>query len=399
MKKILIFTLVFLTLFMNTVFGAGELEFDFPAEQGMILYDIKGDRVLYSQNDDDKYYPASTTKLITALTALDYLGLDDSITVGEEINLLPANSSKADLVMGEKISFKDLLAGLILPSGNDAANVIAVNAARKANPEKKYTSSEAIDVFGKMMTEKASKLGAKKSNFVNPHGLQDDNHYSTPADMLIITKAVLKNDTIRTLVKTVSYEVGGKIPHTFVNTNIYLHKKLDEIAYLNAKGTNKDYNPAVTGVKTGFTNQAGRCVIFSASKAGIDLIGIIYKSDMDSIWSEGSQMMNRVFDKMVYMDTFKKGGTVTSLALRTRVLGAKEKAKVICQKKVVYLIDSEEAENVKEKVTIDESKLKEMDGYYQVVNDIPKGEIIGKLEYFSGDQLLAAADLSLDTSV
>ena len=151
-----------------------------------VLYDTANDIILYKKNADAKCYPASTTKLLTAIVANKILDNDEVITVGNEITLIGEDSSVAGLEVGQKLTAKQLLYAMLLPSGNDAAYTIAVASARKFKENDKLPAKEAIEVFAELMNDAATELGAEHSHFTNPDGFHDKNHYTTALDMVKI---------------------------------------------------------------------------------------------------------------------------------------------------------------------------------------------------------------------
>jgi len=242
-------------------------------------------KVLFERNSRKKMYPASLTKVLTALLAIEELDLNDTITVGREINLKALDASGAGLVVGEKISVSDLLRALLIPSGNDAAYTVAVQVARKKANDPSMSIQQAVDYFAKMMTERAKELGAENSNFVNPHGYHDDNHYSTAYDMYLITKEAMKHEIFREIVSTQYYSIKNdenaesgdkKVEHSWVNRNLMLRKK-GEYYYENA-----------TGVKTGYTSKAGNCLISSAEKDKLSVILVTMNFPTEKERWEGS---------------------------------------------------------------------------------------------------------------
>ena len=154
-----------------------------------ILYEVSTDTVLMEQDADMKLFPASTTKLMTALVALEYGNPDDTVTVtSEAVDGLYELGSASYLLNGEQIAFMDLMRYLLIGSGNDAANALAIHV------------SGSIEGFVDLMNNKAQELGMDNTNFVNPHGLHNEDHYTTARDLLTLTKAVMKNDIIAELV-------------------------------------------------------------------------------------------------------------------------------------------------------------------------------------------------------
>jgi D-alanyl-D-alanine carboxypeptidase (penicillin-binding protein 5/6) len=212
-----------------------------------IVIESSTNRVLYEQNARSKKYMASTTKILTALVTILNANMSDIITVNNET--IGVEGSSIYLEAGEKLSVKDLLYGLMLRSGNDCAETLAV-----------YCSGS-IENFAKLMNETARNCGATNSNFINPHGLHDDNHYTTAKDLALITSVAMKNQQFREIVSTKSV----KIPFTTRDTYRYLVNKNKML---------KDFEGS-TGVKTGYTKKAGRCLVSSCVRNGMELICVV----------------------------------------------------------------------------------------------------------------------------
>lgn len=234
---------------------------------GAGVFNLTTKEVLYSQNIYDKLYPASTTKILTAYIILRDCNLNSVVIVSEDAAVQEeAGSSVAGLKEGDNITVRDLLYGLILPSGNDAAEALA------------EFHSGSLDAFADVMNATALELGATGSHFVNPSGLPDTNHYTTVYDMYLIFKEALQNpdfvELISTKSKTITYtSVNGKtIEKTYRNTNGYF------TGYTKAPG---DFT--IIGGKTGTTGAAKYClVLYSQNEAGEDIISIVFKADCKS---------------------------------------------------------------------------------------------------------------------
>lgn len=231
--------------------------------QGGGIFNVTKNEVLYSQNLFKKLYPASTTKILTAYIIIKDCNLDDVVIVSESAANQPKDSSLAGLRTGDNITVNDLLYGLMLNSGNDAADALAEH------------HSGSVEEFAKVMTEEAHKLGATNSQFSNAHGLTDKRHYTTVYDMYLIFNAALKQEKfveiISTRSKSVTYtNVNGSTVHkTYNNGNQYLS---------GAQETPKGVQ--VIGGKTGTTYAAGFClVLYCKNEAGEDIISIVYKAD------------------------------------------------------------------------------------------------------------------------
>jgi len=234
---------------------------DITAESGL-LCGSGGSSLLYEKNAFEKLNPASTTKIMTCLIALEKGDLDKTVTVGNEIDISEAGVSLAGLKKGDKITLRQLLFALMLPSGGDAANAIAV------------AVSGSIDSFVSEMNDRAAKIGAVDTHFVNAEGLTDPGHYTTAYDMYLILHEAMKNDTFRKIAGTSSYTAeytasdGSAVKKTWKNTNLYLIDKADEPSGLSP----------VAG-KTGTTLAAGSCLaLVSRTKSGAEYYSVILKA-------------------------------------------------------------------------------------------------------------------------
>lgn len=237
-----------------------------------MLYDYTNGKILFEKNAYAKCYPASTTKLLTASVALHYMSENEIITVGNEIEMVGYNSSVCGIQKGYKMTLSQLIMGLMIDSGNDAAYTIAVNVARKHSGNKNMSNQAAIEYFASLMNSYARQLGATSSNFVNPDGYHDPKHYSTVHDLLLITKNAMQFQTIKKAGSTYKMEVlllsGEKM--TFKSTNALINPN------------SKYYYSSATGLKTGTTSAAGNCLISTAKKNNRILIAITISSPTDA---------------------------------------------------------------------------------------------------------------------
>ena len=222
-----------------------------------ILIDAKTGEVLFEKNSNQKAYPASTTKILTAYIALSqgYSMNEQIIPSRNAVMSVPKGSSIAYFSENEILTLEQVLYGLLLPSGNDAANILAEHI------------SGSTSAFADLMNATAKELGATNSNFINANGLHNDNHYTTAADLAKIAYATMKIEKFREIVSQTKYDMPptniSKTSRTFLNTNKLL---LSGGEY---------FYPYATGIKTGYTNQAGNCLVASASKDGLDLITVV----------------------------------------------------------------------------------------------------------------------------
>ncbi len=257
--------------------------------KGAVLMDRDSGEILFSKHKDRKLYPASITKVLTALVVVENVKLDDLVVVGDEVKLIADDGSKAGLKVGDTYTVEDLLMGLMLVSGNDAANTLAVHTARVQSGDMDMEPKAAIEHFVGLMNDKAKELGAENSHFVNPHGYHHRDHYTTAYDMALITKAATNHPEIERIGSTDRYEVNG---HMWINTN-----------YMVVEGSTGFY-PFATGLKTGHTSKAQYCLITTAKKEGKNLISVILKSTSTGRWKDARALMDFGFDHKA-INTYK----------------------------------------------------------------------------------------------
>lgn len=238
---------------------------DSQVAEGAGTFNLATNSVVYAKNIYKKLYPASTTKIMTAYLVLKYYAddLDSFVTVSEYAADQASDSSVCGLKAGDVIKLRDLLYGLMLRSGNDAAIAIA-----------EHVSGDAAS-FASLMNEEAKALGATQTHFVNPNGLPDPEHYTSVYDLYLIFQAAVQNEAFVELISTKSYDViytdanGESVERTWENTNQYLTGQ-----------TKTPEGFQVIGGKTGTTGEAGYClVLYSYNPAGEPIISIVLKAD------------------------------------------------------------------------------------------------------------------------
>ena len=222
-----------------------------------LLIDLNTGRTIFEQNADEQVYPASLTKIMTCLLALENGNLSDTVTITENAYAdLVSGSSTADLQVGEQLRLEDLLYCMMVESGNEAANAVAEHI------------GGTIEDFVKMMNERAYELGCTHTHFMNPHGLHNESHYTTARDLSLIVQAALKSENFRTITNTAEYT----LPATNLSDERVL-KTTNMLIFQNSG--NRYYYPKAIGIKTGYTTPAGRCVISAAKSSGMYLLSII----------------------------------------------------------------------------------------------------------------------------
>lgn len=268
---------------------------------GCVLIEYNSGKILAEKQAFTKMYPASTTKVITAIITLENSNLTDLVTASyEAVMTIPNGYNNVVIEVGETLTVEQLLNLLLLPSGNVAGNILAEHVAGS------------IDSFVTMMNTKAIELGCENTHFANPYGKQDENHYSTPYDLALIARYAMGNDIFRQIVQKTSFtlEPTNKcdVSRTYKNTN--------DMLQLNSKY----YDERVIGIKTGYTNGAKNCLIACGydSKSGLELISVVLgggttESGLSERYLDTKTLLDFGFDNFKFEKIAHKNSTITEV--------------------------------------------------------------------------------------
>lgn len=326
-----------------------------------VLLDGISGQVLYQENGSDMNYPASTTKLLTALVAAQRGRLEQTITVTPEAVALPPDSSTCWLQAGEQQSLEDLLYGLLLPSGNDCAAAIAEG-----------VGNGDADQFVKWMNETARELGATHSQFTNPHGYHDPNHYTTAMDLALISRAALQNPTVLRISGTPEYYWPGKseLNGTYLNHNEMLA-----------------LYPDTVGGKTGFTDEARRTLVNAAQRGDRLLIGVLMgEEDREQQYQDMIDLLDYGFSQFTQRELLVAGTYPSSL---TVVDGAAQEVAVAPA--TGYKISVPQSGTPTVRTTVEAPE--------QLTAPIRAGQEVGSIEVREGERLLAKVPLLAQADV
>ncbi len=317
-----------------------------------VAIDTINGRILYSKNAYSRRQMASTTKMMTAILAIEKGDLNDIVTVSKRAAYV--GGSQAHLKVGEKIKLEYLLYALMLPSGNDAAIAIAEHIAGN------------VENFVAMMDEKALEIGAKNTKYGSPHGL-DRNNYSTAYDLAIIARYCLTNPIFAEVVKTKSKVVpreGMENGKEYTNTNEMLHS----------------YEGA-DGVKTGYTGPAGRCLVTSATRDGWQVISVVLGANSKYSRSNDSRkILNYVFSNFPLITVLPDGQEMISIPV---VKGKKEKVYAINKGEISMHLNDTELANIEREFIVPE----------QLTAPIKRGQKIGKVVLRLGESPIGSCEL------
>ena len=373
LKKFFVFFILFIVVcssFSNVLAvslseNTAELEKNLGSEAVLIMESSTG-KVIYEKNGYAKKYPASTTKILTAILAIEHCNLDESATASEfAITSIPSGYSTANIQIGETLSVKDLLNVLMIQSANEAAVILAEHV------------SGSVEAFSELMNQKAEEIGCKNTHFVNANGVHSDNHYTTCYDLALIADYAMKNKTFRDIVKTTSYTLPATTAYpaesrTFMNTNNLI------IPDFRNKSDNYYYEYA-TGIKTGYTTPAKNCLVSSAEKNGIQYICVVLGAGTPYIngevvsyrYTDSISLFNYVFDNFSFRKLRAERDNIKTIEIKNAKKGANDLRLLI-------------ASDVDALVSID-NKNSEIEPTIQLKDDlkapISKGDIVGTISY------------------
>ena len=262
----------------------GDLKSSHIKGQSAIVIDARSGAAVFEKNADTAMFPASTTKILTVMIALERSNPEDMVTVSQNILSLPEDGSMIGLVPGEQLRMEDLLKATMVASGNDGALVIAEHIAG---------SQEA---FAQLMNEKAQELGVVNSHFANPHGYHDDNHYSTARDIALITRAALQTEGFREIFALYTFTIPA------ADNGSRERKRLSSYSryIMNPEASEgKYYYPSLIGGKSGSYSLAGECYAAAADRDGIELISVTLKSNSNGRWVDTQRLMDYGFSQYV----------------------------------------------------------------------------------------------------
>ena len=337
--------------------------------EAAILMENETGKILYEKNAYKKMYPASTTKVMTALLALEKLDLDKKIAVPPDFPQVDGSSMY--LLPGEEFTVNDLIRALLIHSSNDVAVLLAMEI------------SGSVEEFAKLMNERAVEIGCTGTHYSNPHGLHDDNHYTTVYDMALISREAMKNENFRKIVAEpiLILEPTDKTPEKRIynNTNRFLWSN-EPIVYKN------QYIPikydAVDGIKTGFTLEAQKCLASTGIKNGIRMIAVVYKTTEYDVFRDSRRLLDYGFDNFKVVKVLS---AMEQLGKETIKHSVQKDLKYAVTQDISYItpIDTEVAYD--QKIELDELKL-----------PIEKGQKVGKATITIGDDTKEYELVALD---
>lgn len=338
-------------------FIIGGINFSFADEQNnvpsinaasAILIDNRTNKVLYSKNEDTKMFPASTTKIMTAIITLENCSLDEQATASFDAVNIPEGYATADIKIGETFTVEQLLEMLLVHSANDAANVLAEHV------------GGSLESFVSIMNTKANELGLTNTHFTNAYGLQDNNHYTTARDLATIMKYCLQNEDFRRICGLASCAIPAtnmSEPRTYASTN-----------QLVIAG-NSNYYPYVTTGKTGFTSDAKHCLVSSAYNNDLELICVVLGSEDN--FGDTRAIYNYAYSTYSIKDIVKENDTVTTISVKNASYNTKNLDLVVSEDIPALVSNSVDINSIEPQISLKEN----------IEAPIEKGTILGRVTY------------------
>lgn len=376
-KKILI-VLFMLIFILNISISYGISDVPDISAGAAILIDSSSEKIIYSKNESEKMYPASTTKILTAILTIENCNLDDVVTVPyEAISSIPSGYSVAALQVGEQLTVEQLLQVMLIHSANDAANVLA------------YHVSGSIDAFANLMNQKVEELGLTNTHFTNPSGMHNENHYTTAYDLAIIMKYCMKNTTFRKLssLKYCTIPATNKYDQRVYNTTnellIYDNRDVQSNYY---------YKYAIAG-KTGYTTEAKNCLVSVSNKDDLELICVVlsaglYPNNLSAKFVDTKTIFNYGYNNY----TIRKLREQNAIATQIEISNATKETRnldLLISKDITALVSQDDLETeFSPEIQITENLLA----------PIAQGQVVGKIVY-NIDEIEYSADLIASHSV
>ncbi len=345
-------------------FGGGDLsasevyndfsEIDVSA-RAAILYEPSSGKVIYEKNSGERLPMASTTKIMTAVVALENSDSAKIVSVSEDA--VGVEGSSVYLYPGEKLSMIDLIYALMLESANDAATAIAIEVAGS------------VDAFADLMNQKAEQLGLENTSFSNPHGLDDEGHYTTAYDLARLAGYALQNEQFREIVSTYKRVIPmleGEGSRLLLNHNKLL----------------KRYDGAI-GVKTGFTKKSGRCLVSSAERDGMSLIAVTLNAPSD--WEDHEKMLDLGFSLYKKITLCEPGSETFSIPC----VGSEESSVTVTNKAEFSVVMRRDGAEV--------TRVVEMKRF--CFAPVSAGDVLGRVCYYADGVLLGEVELTAEFDV
>ena len=344
-----------------------------------ILIEANSGKVLYEKNSNKVKYPASTTKIMTAILTMENCELTDIATVSHNaLFSVPASYVTADLKEGEQLTIEQLLNVLLIPSANDAAFVLAEHI------------GGTVENFANMMNEKAKEIGCLNTHFVNPNGIHNKNHTTTAYDLALMGKYAMQFDKIREIVKKTRYTLPATNKYDKADRIFKTSNELIEVN--NSKAKDNYYYENAIGIKTGYTSEAGSCIIAGAKKDNLEVIVVVLggqstKDGLSQRYLDCINLFNYAFENYKVETVQEKNSVLQQIFIPGATKDTKN-LNVIVKDEISIFMENNSEEEYKPEIVFND----------KLMAPISANSVIGKITYRVGDDVYSS-DLLAQTSV
>lgn len=349
---------------------------DLVAESAVLIDAATGD-VLFEKNAHNPMFPASTTKILTAIIIIENHELDEVVTIDAETPF--TDGSRIYVLENEQFTVEQLLYALLLQSANDAAVALA-----------KYHSGS-IEAFADVMNQRATEMGAQNSHFENPNGLPNEDHVTTAYDLAQIGRYAMENGTFRNIVSTVRYQIGptNEQPETryLKNGNRFLHGtgSSNKIDY---QGQTMDIKyDIVDGIKTGYTNAARQCLVTSAKMDTRRVIAVALKSEGRNIYTDSRSLIDYGFENFKNLRVIRQGEVVTNIPVERAENSGLD---LLAEETIVKMLPN---------AYVDQEMEHKIELIEPIELPIEEGQVMGTVSFYVGDTLIAETNLLADRAI
>lgn len=373
MKRIFLVFLTISILLSSTVVGFSLVpnnDITITSESGVLIDFDSGD-VLFEKNAHKPMYPASTTKVMTAILALENTNLDDKVIIDKETPF--TDGSRMYVKEDEVFTVEQLLHALMINSANDSAVALA-----------KHISGS-VEEFANLMNKRAKELGALNTNFTNPHGLPDKEHVTTSYDLAMIAKYAMTIPKFTEIVKTVRYQ----IPETEKTNEIRYFQNRNRLLWGTGPSNKMDYNgkrvdikyDIVDGIKTGYTTEAQQCLVSTATKDNRRVISVVLKAIRTNVYSDSRKLIEYGFDNFTVMNLVNSGVVLKTVDVEN---GVEDTLDLITQGSISKIVQKDYTESdIKKAIEINP----------EIKAPINKGEVLGKVSYSLNGEVIGETNL------
>lgn len=347
-KKIFTILITFTIILFTNYYSLANNTIELNASSALLI-DNRTNKILYNKDANKRLFPASTTKIVTAIIVLENHSLNEEVTASyDAVMTIPSGYSTANIQIGEILTVEQLLELLLVHSANDSANVLA-----------EYAGGS-IDSFVSMMNTKVNELGLTDTHFTNPYGLQEDNHYTTSHDLAVIMQYCLKNETFR--------KISGQASCAIPATNKSEPRKYSSTNELLIAG-NKNYYPYLIAGKTGYTSKAGGCLVSVAYNNNLELISVILNSN--DRFGDTKKLFNYGYSNFSLKNIVNEDDIITSTNVKNAKKNSQNLDLKVTENVPVLVNNNDNLESISPQIEINSN----------IEAPIEEGQNLGKVSY------------------